>query len=70
MGIFSLWDILFYLTFFLGHLVCCILGFILKLRVYGAITTESLGCGLHSYLLKEDSVTNKLMNKQTHMANY
>ena len=45
-----------------------------KTRAYGAIAPETLGCASHSYLLTEESVTDKQMNEQTnertHIANY
>ena len=34
-------------------------------RAYGAIAPEPLGCASHSYLLTEESVTDKQMNEQT-----
>ena len=47
-------------------------------RAYGAIAPEPLGCASHSYLLTEESVTDKRTNKRTnertnertHIANY
>ena len=47
---------------------------LLRTRAYGAIAPEPLGCASHSYLLTEESVTdkrtNKRTNERTHIANY